>query len=141
MSNNPFNLAFRFLLELAGLAAFAYWGWQTGAGWLGWLLAIAAPLLAAVIWGVFRLPDDPGRAPVAVSGRVRLAILGLFQAEAQLAGLVFAAALLVHYALSYNRLELIPIHTTQSARGRRNSVFKMNFPPNEVLLIAREAFQ
>jgi hypothetical protein len=113
MSNNPFNLAFRFLLELAGLAAFAYWGWQTGAGWLGWLLAIAAPLLAAVIWGVFRLPNDPGKAPVAVSGRVRLAIeaayfglaiLGLFQAGAPLASLVFAAAVLVHYALSYDRV-------------------------------------
>lgn len=113
MSDNPFNLAFRFLLELAGLAAFAYWGWQTGEGWLRWLLALGAPLLAAAIWGVFRLPNDPGRAPVAVSGRVRLAIeaaffglaiLGLFQVGAQAAGLVLAAAVLLHYALSFDRL-------------------------------------
>jgi hypothetical protein len=50
---------------------------------------------------------------VAVSGRVRLAIeaayfglaiLGLFQAGAPLASLVFAAAVLVHYALSYDRV-------------------------------------
>ena len=113
MYNNPFNLAFRFLLELAGLAAFAYWGWHTGEAGLRWLFAVGAPLAAALIWGVFRVPNDPGRAPVAVSGRTRLAIeaaffglaiLGLWQAGAQLAGLIFAALVLIHYAVSYDRV-------------------------------------
>jgi hypothetical protein len=51
------NLALAFLLELCLLAAFAYWGFRTGMG-LGMqlLLGIGAPLLAAVVWGIFVAP-------------------------------------------------------------------------------------
>jgi hypothetical protein len=51
------NLALAFLLELAALAAFAWWGYQTGEGMLARIaLAIGAPLLVAVFWGLFVAP-------------------------------------------------------------------------------------
>lgn len=51
------NLALRFLLELCVLAALAYWGSKTGSGLLTKILfAIGAPLLAAVVWGMFGSP-------------------------------------------------------------------------------------
>ena len=67
------NLALRFLLELGALAALAYWGWYTGRFLVTQiLLAMATPLLAAVIWGRFIAPKashrlaDPVRASLEV---------------------------------------------------------------------------
>ena len=96
MSNHPLNLAFRFLLELAGLAAMGYWGWQQGSGWVRFAAAVLVPLAASVLWGTFRVPDDPGKAPVPVPGFVRLlleaaffgfAAWGLFDRRSRLLGL------------------------------------------------------
>jgi hypothetical protein len=51
------NLALRFFLELATLAALGYWGFQVGEGLLlKVVLGLGAPLLAAVLWGVFGSP-------------------------------------------------------------------------------------
>ena len=51
------NLAIRFLLELCVLIAVGYWGFKTGSGWfLKILLGIGAPLLIAIIWGLFAAP-------------------------------------------------------------------------------------
>jgi hypothetical protein len=56
------NLALRFLLELAALAALAYWGSQAGATVLkNVLLAVAAPLAFATLWGLFAAPKAPRR--------------------------------------------------------------------------------
>ncbi len=113
MANHPLNLALRFLLELAGLFALGYWGWTTHSGAARWLWAILAPLAAALLWGVFRVPNDPGRAPVAVPGPVRLlleaAFFGastwaLYQAGRPTWGLVFGLLVLGHYLLSYDRV-------------------------------------
>ena len=53
------NLAVRFLLELCVLVAVGYWGFKTGSGWfLKILLGIGAPLLIAVIWGMFGAPKS-----------------------------------------------------------------------------------
>jgi hypothetical protein len=79
MSAHPANLALRFLLELAALIVMGYWGWQRdGQGMLRPVLALAVPLIAAVLWGTFRVPGDPGAAPVAVPGLVRLVLEGTF---------------------------------------------------------------
>ena len=59
MGSHPLNLTLRFLLELAALIGFGYWGWGAAAGPLRWLLALGLPLLAAVLWGTFAVPDDP----------------------------------------------------------------------------------
>ena len=56
------NLALRFLLELTALAALVYWGLRTGATLLAdVLLAIAAPLAFATLWGLLAAPKAPWR--------------------------------------------------------------------------------
>lgn len=51
------NLGLRFLLELCLLASLAYWGFHTDRGLLlKIVLGIGAPLLTAVIWGLFLSP-------------------------------------------------------------------------------------
>jgi hypothetical protein len=117
MANHPLNLALRFVLELAGLAAFAYWGWTQHAGLLRWALAVGAPLAAAALWGVFRVPGHPGPAPVAVPGAVRLLLEAAFFGGATWAlyaagrpawAAVFGVVVLLHYAASYDYvLELL----------------------------------
>ena len=108
------NLGVHFLLELAALAALVYWGFTTGEGWLmDAILGLGIPLLAAIIWGVFRVPDDPGPATVAVPGYIRLIIewgifglagAGLFAAGARTLGWVFLIAALINYAIMYERV-------------------------------------
>jgi Protein of unknown function (DUF2568) len=67
------NLALRFLLELCGLAAFAYWGFKSGSGAGARLvLTIGAPLCMAIVWGIFVAP----RATVKLAEPVRF-VLGL----------------------------------------------------------------
>jgi hypothetical protein len=111
VGSHPVNLALRFLLELAGLAALGVWGWQVQ----GVLAAAGAPLVAAAAWGVFNVPEDPsrsGQAPVRVPGLVRLALELAFFTGAVFAlhgvaprlALAFAAIVVVHYAASYDRV-------------------------------------
>jgi hypothetical protein len=108
------NMAFHFVLELCMLAALVTWGFQTGEGWLQKaLLGIGVPLISAVVWGVFRVPNDPGPATVAVPGFIRLAIeLSLFAfaiwalsntGHSSLAT-AFAIAVVVDYGLMYERI-------------------------------------
>lgn len=113
MSQNPLNLAVRFLLELCMLAALGRWGWMQGGGLVRWGLAMALPLAAAALWGVFRVPNDGGPPTVQVAGAVRLAIEILLFAAATAAlanaghrrlATVFAAITLIHYAVSYDRV-------------------------------------
>jgi len=68
------NLAFAFLLELCLLAALGYWGYHTGQSTLmRWLLMIGAPLVLAVVWGVFLAP----KSVVALPSGVKLAGKGI----------------------------------------------------------------
>lgn len=115
MSQNPLNLAFRFLLEIAGWAAFAYWGWAWGGFWR-WPLAIGVPLLTMVIWAVFRTPGDNSanpKAPVPVQGIVRLglemaffglAVVALFNAGSPIPGAILAVLVIAHYIVSWDRV-------------------------------------
>jgi hypothetical protein len=57
-------LGLRFLCELGMLAALAYWGSQQSDGALALVLAIAAPLVAATLWGVFVAPKSLVKLPV-----------------------------------------------------------------------------
>jgi hypothetical protein len=53
------NLAVRFLLELCVLMAVGYWGFKIGSGWpLKVLLGFGAPVLIAVLWGMFGAPKS-----------------------------------------------------------------------------------
>lgn len=69
MAEHPLTLAVRFGLELTLLGIYGRWGWQTGRGPLAVALAIALPLLVAIVWGALISP----RAALAAPGVVRLA--------------------------------------------------------------------
>ena len=78
MENNPINLTVRFVLELLALFAMGVWGWTQHSGLTQWVMTLLLPLGAAALWGVFRVPNDPGKAVVAVPGWVRLLLEALF---------------------------------------------------------------
>jgi hypothetical protein len=121
MSQHPINLALRFVLELAGLYAMGYWGWNALESPWRWLAAIGIPFIAAGIWGIFRVPDDGGPPVVKVPGIVRLsiefdyftaAVLALWFAGQQQAALIFLIVVVGHYAVSYDRvIRLIKLRT------------------------------
>ena len=81
------------------------------------MLVGGAPLLAASIWGIFAVPDDPsrsGNAPIPISGRLRLAIefvilgggiMSFALAGRTITAAVLAALLVLHYALSRDRID------------------------------------
>lgn len=91
----------------------AYWGWSQHQGLGRFVWGAGLPLLAMAVWGVFRVPNDPGSAPVAVPGAIRLAIellvfgLGvalLIAVGKPTLGIAFATVLVAHYAVSYDRI-------------------------------------
>ena len=110
------NDLLRFALELTGLAALAWFGLIVDAGVWSWIFAILFPILAAAAWGTFAVPGDPsrsGRAPLPVSGHVRLALeltffglatIALARVAGPPAALALAGVVIVHYAISHKRL-------------------------------------
>jgi len=117
MAYHPLNMALRFLLELAALAAMASYGWQlTDNRPLRMLAAVALPIIAASLWGIFAVPADPsrsGKAPVPVKGSVRLGlellffgfgVWSLYASGAHMLSLVLGAVVLLHCVASYDRI-------------------------------------
>jgi hypothetical protein len=116
MGSHPLNLAVRFLLEVAALASMGFWGWRVGSGWPRFVLAALIPMVVAVVWGVFAVPDDPSRsgaAPIMVPGFARLlleamvfgfGIWALRDSGFTRASVVFGVVVAIHYALSYDRI-------------------------------------
>jgi uncharacterized protein DUF2568 len=94
-----FSLALKFALELAAFAAFAYWGATVSI-----VLAIAAPALAIVLWGLFAAPRSERRLPLPAriafeSGVFILAVVALLAAGAFVAAIVLAALVALSTAL------------------------------------------
>lgn len=57
------NVIVSFLLELAMLLAFGYWGFHTGQNlWLKLALGLGVPLVVIVVWGLFLAPRAVNRA-------------------------------------------------------------------------------
>jgi hypothetical protein len=112
MNSNPVNLAVRFLLEIVMLIALVMWGWHLFAGWERYIAVLVLPVIAATLWGVFRIPNDPKPAPVITPGIIRLLIeLGLFSLTVWIfytlqyitLSYVIASVVIVHYMVSYDR--------------------------------------
>ena len=115
-SKHPINLALRFLLELAAIFTFGFWGHSQAGGGTGVLLAVLLPLLFAVLWGVFAVRGDPsrsGKTVVQTPGILRLLLeLGLFGLAAwmlldldySLLALILGLAVIIHYIFSFDRI-------------------------------------
>ena len=116
MSKHPVNLAIRFALEVAAIVSFTVWGLKLLDSWVSIILAILLPLIFALLWGVFAVPNDPsrsGKTVVVTPGLIRLVLeLVLFGAAAwmlfdldfQKPGWIFSALVLIHYVSSYDRI-------------------------------------
>lgn len=116
MGSHPINLMIRFILELLALAAVGFWAWKSFDGILQYILGIGLPIIMTIIWGTFAVPDDPsrsGKAPIPVSGTLRLLIEFLFFAlatwslydlqEIELSS-IFGGLVIIHYLVSYDRI-------------------------------------
>lgn len=105
------NLVLRFVLEVACLLGIAVAGWG-----IAGVVGVAGAVVAATVWGVFAVPDDPsrsGKAPVRVDGWVRLLIevavlLGGVAAwlvvGRSVVAVTIAVLLVVHHVVSLPRL-------------------------------------
>ena len=114
---NPLNLALRFILEMVALFATAFWGWRKYENVLGILLAILLPIIIAVVWGVFAVPNDPsrsGKTVVATPGWIRLIIefaifsfgvWAFFDIGYFAVAYIFLSLIIVHYLFSISRIK------------------------------------
>lgn len=96
------NLALRLLLELAALVALGIWGCHMSSTALPEVvLAISAPLAAAILWGTFVSPKARVRVPAAVRLCIELliftaAISGLAGSGSPKLALALAIVLAIH---------------------------------------------
>jgi hypothetical protein len=116
MSKHPVNLAIRFALEVAAIISFAIWGLKLLDSWVSIILAILLPLIFALLWGVFAVPNDPsrsGKTVVVTPGLIRLvlelvlfgaAVWMLFDLEYLKLGWIFSSVAFLHYVSSYDRI-------------------------------------
>ena len=116
MGSNPVNLILRFLLELSALGAMGLWGWRLSDNWLRFVFVLIIPLIAASIWGIFAVAEDPSRsgsAPIPVPGYLRLGIELAFFAFATWVlhdtgyikiSWAFGIIVAAHYIISYDRI-------------------------------------
>ncbi|MFI6445800.1 YrdB family protein [Kitasatospora sp. NPDC050543] len=102
------NAALAFALEIGMLAALCYWGIHTGRGPVGkTLLAIGAPVLAGVVWGLFLAGGGPRyELPVPARIVIKLAVFGLAALALSASGrttlgLVLGALALLTVAVEY----------------------------------------
>lgn len=101
------NVALRFLLELCVLVALGYWGFQTGRGLIAKIgLGIGAPVVAAVVWGLFGAPNslqqlhDPWHLilEMVVFGAAAAALIAAGQ---RALGVIFALIFVINRVLMY----------------------------------------
>ncbi|MFD5191453.1 YrdB family protein [Streptomyces sp. NPDC058357] len=71
------NELLAFVVELAALGALGWWGFAAGDGVVfRLLLAVGAPVAAAVVWGLFAAPRARFRPPLAGVLLVKAVVLG-----------------------------------------------------------------
>jgi hypothetical protein len=100
------NLALRFLLELAALAAVGYWGWKTGGGALGWVLAVAAVAAVITVWALLVSPKHTIETSKPVSFAIELAVwvaagAALYATDHDALALAFLAVSVISGLLNY----------------------------------------
>jgi hypothetical protein len=101
------NLAARFLLELCALAALGYWGFLVGPSLPAKIgLAIAMPLLTAVVWGTFIAPRASVQVPTWLWLALQVVVFGcaaagLFLTNHHTLAGIFVLAVVLNSALLY----------------------------------------
>jgi hypothetical protein len=100
------NLGLRFLLELGALAAVGYWGWKTGDGLLGWVLAIAAVGAVVTVWALFVSPKHTIETSKQLAFAIEVAVwlaagAALYTTGHEAFGLAFAGISMASGALNY----------------------------------------
>jgi hypothetical protein len=109
----PIDLILRAVLEVAAVVGLIVGATTLVGGVPGVVVAIAAVVTAGAAWATFRVPDDPGPAPVPVPGMTRLllelGLLGLGALGWILGGWVIPGLLLVgliagHYLMTDDRV-------------------------------------
>ena len=83
----PLNLGLRFVLELCMLVALGVWGFSENI-----VLGIAAPLAAAVVWGLWIAPKASRGSAIRRASSVELLLFGAAGAALAAAGHPLAAA-------------------------------------------------
>ncbi len=117
MGSHPINLMIRFLLELSALGSVGLWGWKSFDGTLQYLLGLGLPIVMTIVWGTFAVLDDPsrsGKAPIPVSGLIRLliefvffavAVWALYELEYTRLSYALGGIVIIHYLVSYDRVK------------------------------------
>ena len=99
------NLGLAFLLEVAALAALCWWGFHlSGPTWLNVLLGLGAPVVAAIVWGLFAAPRARFKLSMASTLLVKAAVFGcataaLIGSGQAVLGIVFAVVVVANTAL------------------------------------------
>ena len=115
----PVNASLRFLYELVALYGIGAGLWNETRSIV---VVLVVGVATAAVWGVFRVPDDPGPPPVAVTGALRLTIeaavfgggaVGLGAAHGPPPAIAFGVVVAVHYATTSDRLR----HVLSFRRG------------------------
>ena len=100
------NLGLAFALELCMVAAWAYWGFQTGMGALAKVaLGVGAPLLVIVVWGLFMAPRAAFPLPAPAHVALFVVIFGAAAVALASAGqprlaIVFAVVAALNYVVA-----------------------------------------
>jgi len=117
MSSHPIHLFFRFILEVIALLVAGIWAWHLSSSIFSYVLAVGIPMFMASIWGIFAVPNDPsrsGKTVVKTPGVVRLfiefsffgfACWAMFSLGWKEASWLFGEGVLLHYLLSYDRVQ------------------------------------
>ena len=96
-------LAIRFLVEVLGIVAVAFWGWQTGPDGIGRIaLAVGAAVGLIIVWAFVVAPkaDDPLGQPardIIGTGLLLVAAAGLAVAGQPRLAVVFAVVIVVDW--------------------------------------------
>ena len=114
MSLYPFDRALCAFIEITAVLAYGYWAWAVHGDYIRYAWTLLAPIVALVVWDVFRVPGDGSSKPrVPVPGWVRLIIeagyftgagTSLVATGAEEAGIVFMLLVAVHYSLTHRRV-------------------------------------
>lgn len=118
------NLAVAFLLEVAALVAFAWWGFEATEITLARItLAIAAPIVVAVFWGTFMAPTAKRRVSGAVYYVFQAVVFGLAAAALWLVGKpVLAIVFAVVYVVNTVLVRLTRQYADLSQFGRNDRI-------------------